>query len=71
MKAMIIRTNDVLAYIAFIAVGIIALVMAVMGKPLEALLFGLVGWVVCCLVFGFWFALSDIASNLRKIAERK
>ena len=70
IKSAIIKTNDVLAYIAFVAVAIIALAMAVMGKPLEAMLFSLVGWIVCCLVFGFWFALSEIAGNLRKIAER-
>lgn len=71
MKSLIIKTNDVLAYFAFGAVLVIAIAIMLQGKLAVALAVALGGWVVCCLVFGFWFALSDIAGNLRKIAERK
>lgn len=70
MKSLIIKTNDVLAYLAFCAVGIIAFFVMLQGKVLPAIGVAVGGWVVCCLVFGFWFALSEIAGNLRKLAER-
>jgi hypothetical protein len=71
IKSAIIRTNDVLAYFAFGMVLLTAVVMMFQGKVLAALAVAVGGWVVCSIVFGFWFALSEIAGNLRKIADKK
>jgi len=71
MKSLIIKTNDVLAYLAFCAVGIVAFVVMLQGKVLPAIGIAVGGWVVCCLVFGFWVVVSEISENLRKIADKQ
>ncbi len=71
IKSAIIKTNDVLAYFAFGMVLIIAVVMMFKGGVLAALAVAVGGWIVCSIVFGFWFALSEIAGNLRKIADKQ
>jgi|688.fasta_scaffold391670_2 hypothetical protein len=71
IKSAIIKTNDVLAYFAFGAVLLIAVVMMFQGQVGAALAVAVGGWVVCSIVFGFWFALSEIAGNLRKIADKQ
>lgn len=71
MKSMIIATVDALAYLAFVLVALIALVALMQGKALPAMGILVGGWIVCSLVFGAWFVLSDIADSARKIAERK
>lgn len=70
IKTAIIKTNDVLAYIAFAAVLIIGMVMIIGGNIGAGLAFLVGGWVACSLVFGLWFCLSEIADNLRKIANK-
>ena len=71
IKSAIIKTNDVLAYFAFGAVMLVAVVMMFQGQVGAAIAVAVGGWIVCCLVFGFWFALSEIAGNLRKIADKQ
>ncbi len=71
IKSAIIKTNDVLAYFAFGMVLLIAVVMMFKGGVLAALAVAVGGWIVCSIVFGFWFALSEIAGNLRKIADKQ
>lgn len=71
MKSMIIKTVDVLAYIAFFAVALVALGVMFTKGFLVGLAVAVIGWVVCCLVFGAWFLLSNINDNLQKLAERK
>lgn len=71
IKQAIIRTNDILAYIAFAAVVVIAIGMMIGGKVGPALLVLVGGWIVCSLLFGFWFVLSDMADSLRKMAGKK
>ena len=71
MKSLIIRTNDVLAYLAFCAVGIVAFFVMLQGKVLPAIGIAVGGWVVCSVLSGAWFLLSNINDNLQKIAERK
>jgi TM2 domain-containing membrane protein YozV len=71
IKKAIIKTNDVLAYIAFAVVLIIGLVMIIGGKIGAGLIVLVGGWVACSLVMGVWFVLSDMADSLRKIAGKK
>lgn len=70
MKSVIIATVDALAYLAFGIVLLVGLVMIGQGNVGTAMAVLVGGWFGCCLVFGSWFVLSDIAANLRKIAER-
>ena len=70
IKSAIIRTNDILAYIAFAAVVVIAIGCVLGGKVGAGLAVLVGGWIVCSLVFGLWFCLSEISDNLRKIANK-
>jgi uncharacterized MAPEG superfamily protein len=71
IKSAIIKTNDILAYIAFAAVVVIAIGCVLGGKVGAGLAVLVGGWIVCSLLFGLWFWLSEIADNLRKIAGTK
>ena len=71
MKKAIIKTNDVLAYIAFALVALVAIGLLLASKVGPALIVLVGGWIACSLVFGAWFVLSDMADSLRKIAEKK
>jgi hypothetical protein len=71
IKSAIIKTNDVLAYFAFGAVLLIAVVMMFQGQVGAALAVGVGGWIVCSVLSGLWFLLSNINDNLRKIADKQ
>lgn len=71
MKSAIIATVGALAYLAFVLVALVAFVALMQGKALPAIGILIGGWVLCSLVFGAWFLLSNINDNLQKIAERK
>lgn len=71
IKTAIVRTNDFLAYLAFAAVLIIGMVMMLGGNVGAGLAVLVGGWIVCSLLFGFWFCLSDMADSLRKMAGKK
>lgn len=71
VKQAIIKTNDILAYIAFAAVVVIAIGCVLGGKVGAGLAVLVGGWIVCSLLFGFWFVLSDMADSLRKMAGKK
>lgn len=70
IKKAIIKTNDALAYIAFAAVAVIAALLLAAGKIGPALLVFAGGWVICSLLFGLWFVLSDLSDTMRKIADK-
>lgn len=69
IKRAIIKTNDVLAYIAFFAVAVVSVVLMLQGKVGIGAITMVIGWIVCCLVFGVWFVLSSIADNVRVQTE--
>ena len=71
IKSAIIKTNDILAYIAFAAVVVIAIGCVLGGKVGAGFAVLVGGWIVCSLLFGFWFVLSDMADSLRKMAGKK
>lgn len=71
IKQAIIKTNDVLAYIAFAAVLIIGVVVMLGGSVGAGIAVLVGGWIVCSLVMGVWFVLSDMADSLRKMAGKK
>ncbi len=71
IKSAIIKTNDVLAYFAFGMVLLIAVVMMFQGKVLAALAVAVGGWIVCSVLSGLWFLLSNINDNLQKIADKQ
>lgn len=69
LKDLVVKTNDVLCYIAFAAVGLVAVGAIIAGSVGAGLLFALIGWLVCSLVFGFWLAVSNISANATKQTE--
>jgi ABC-type antimicrobial peptide transport system permease subunit len=69
LKDLVVKTNDILCYIAFAAVGLIAVGAIIGGSVGAGLLFALIGWLVCSLVFGFWLAVSNISANATKQTE--
>ena len=71
IKSAIIKTNDILAYIAFAAIFVVALGCFASSKVGAGLAVLVGGWIVCSLLFGFWFVLSDMADSLRKMAGKK
>ena len=71
MKHMVIAINDAVAYIAFFCVGIAGIGLMVAGKFGAGFITLAAGWMICCVVFGFWFVLSDIADSARKIADKQ
>lgn len=71
MKQLIIQTNDALAYIAFALVAIVAVVCLLSGKVGTGLIILGGGWIVCSVLSGLWFVLSDMADSLRKMAGKK
>lgn len=71
MKSLIIATNDALAYLAFALVALVAFVALMQGKLLPAVGILVGGWIVCSVLSGVWFLLSNINDSLQKLAERK
>jgi type IV secretory pathway TrbD component len=71
MKRAIIATVDALVYLSFIIVSVAAMVALVQGKIAVSLTILVGGWLVCSLLSGVWFVLSDIADSARKIANSR
>lgn len=71
IKKAIIATNDALAYLSFAIVALVSLTCVLNGKIGAGIMVAVIGWIVCSLVMGLWFVLSDIAGSVRKIPERE
>lgn len=69
IKKGIIDTVDVMAYIVIGLVLISGFLIAIGGHPLGGMLVAGVGWLICSLLYGFWFCISSIASNTAKQNE--
>jgi hypothetical protein len=73
-KQLVVSTNNVLAYIAFAIVALFAVGVFFTGQPIYAWFTLVGGWIACCLVFGFWFALSSMVDNSNRqvvLAEKQ
>lgn len=66
IKTAIIKTNNVLCYIVIALVGLVAFSIFMSGNVGIAIATGLGGWVICCIVYGFWFVLVSISENTTK-----
>lgn len=69
MKQSIIKTCDIIAYLLFAFIFITSAFTALTGNILHAIMFLVVGWIVACLLSGFWFAISQMAINSQKQVE--
>lgn len=58
IKSTCLKINDILAYIVIGIVLATSAIMIMSGQIGQGLIFGAVGFVVCSLVFGVWFAIS-------------
>lgn len=69
IKSAVIKTNDVLAYMAFILVALFAAGAAMTGNIPLALMIACVGWLTASLIFGFWMVMSNISANSDRQTE--
>lgn len=65
-KQAVIKTMDVCLGIGFVILGMIVLFLCLDGMISQAIIFGVIGWIVLCSISGFWFILSSIHDNLVK-----
>ena len=69
IKQGIVDTVDLTGYIVIGLVLISGFLIAIGGHPLGGMLVAGVGWLICSLVWGFWYATSAIAQNTAKNNE--
>lgn len=69
MKSFIIALNDAVLYAILAPIVLFGLLMF-SQSPLAGVLFLVGGTVVWCIVCGFWFVLSAIHEELRKLNNR-
>ncbi|UZS00841.1 hypothetical protein [Pseudomonas phage vB_PsaM_M1] len=65
IKELIIKTNDVLAYILLALVCITAFLTG-MFNPIHGAVVGVVGLILFAMLSGAWFVLSSIADSAQK-----
>lgn len=66
LKQLIIKINDYLLYFGFGAICITSVLLGASAGPLYAAGFGLLALIVFSILSGFWFAVSEIASNSQR-----
>ncbi|MGL5013071.1 MAG: hypothetical protein ACRC6V_02115 [Bacteroidales bacterium] len=66
LKQLIIKINDYLLYFGFGAICITSVLLGSTAGPLYAAGFGLLALIVFSILSGFWFAVSEIASNSQR-----
>ncbi|MNQ88014.1 hypothetical protein D3C85_1032630 [compost metagenome] len=59
MKHAICRTMDYLFYISFALVFLFSFLTFIGGEIVGAIIFLVIGWIVCCLFSAFWFVASS------------
>lgn len=63
IKQGIINTVDIMSYIVIGLVLISGFLITIGGHPLGGMLVAGIGWLICSLLYGFWFVLSSVAAN--------
>jgi general stress protein CsbA len=66
LKQLVIKINDYLLYFGFGAICITSVLLGATAGPLYAAGFGLIALIVFSILSGFWFAVSEIASNSQR-----
>lgn len=66
LKQLIIKINDYILYVGFALICITSALLGVTSGPLYAAGFGLVTLLVFSILSGFWFVVSEIASNSQR-----
>lgn len=66
LKQLIIKINDYLLYFGFGAICITSVLLGASAGPLYAAGFGLLALIIFSILSGFWFAVSEIASNSQR-----
>ena len=70
IKNAIIKTNDVMVYVLFAFVAILAILTAIGGSIIHGIIFGLIGFCICAVLSGFWIVLSAMLDTQQKILEK-
>lgn len=65
MKHAICRTMDVIGYLSFALVFIFSFLIFIGGEIVGAIIFLVIGWIVCCLFSAFWFVASSANEALQ------
>ncbi|MNQ54045.1 hypothetical protein D3C85_681010 [compost metagenome] len=65
MKHAICRTMDYLFYLSFALVFLFSFLTFIGGEILGAIIFLVIGWIVCCLFSAFWFVASSANEALQ------
>lgn len=66
LKQLIIRVNDYILYVSYALICLTSVLLGASAGPLYAAGFGLIALIVFSILSGFWFAISEIASNSQR-----
>lgn len=69
IKSVCIKINDALTYIVLVFVLITSAIVCATTGVLQGLAVGGIGLVVCSMLFGMWFCLSQTAINSQRQAD--
>ena len=70
IKNAIVKTNDILVFLLFAFVAILAILTAIGGSIIQGIIFGLIGFCICSMMCGFWIVLSAMLDTQQKILEK-
>ena len=70
IKNAIVKTNDILVFLLFAFVAILAILTAIGGSIIYGIIFGLIGFCICSMLSGFWIVLSAMLDTQQKILDK-
>lgn len=70
IKNAVVKTNDILVFLLFAFVAIIAILTVISGNIIHGIIFGLVGFCICAVLSGFWIVLSAMLDTQQKILDK-
>ena len=70
IKIIAVKVCDLLVYILFAFVAILAILTAIGGGIVQGITFGLIGFCLCAMMCGFWIVLSAMLDTQQKILEQ-
>ena len=70
IKNAIVKTNDILVFLLFAFVAILAILTAIGGSIIQGIVFGLIGFCICSMMCGFWIVLSAMLDTQQKILDK-
>lgn len=70
IKNAIVNTNDILVFLLFAFVAILAILTAIGGSIIQGAILGIIGFCLCSMLCGFWIVLSAMLDTQQKILDK-